>query len=96
MEIYPGIYKLQVPIPNNPLGTVNCYLIEGQSGWFMVDTGWFTLETFNSLQAGLEEIGLSFNDISTIVITHVHPDHFGLAGRIKQVSPRTQLLTHQW
>jgi glyoxylase-like metal-dependent hydrolase (beta-lactamase superfamily II) len=96
MEIYPGIYKLQVPIPNNPLGTVNCYLIEGRSGWFMIDTGWFTGETFNSLQAGLKEIGLSFNNISTIVITHVHPDHFGLAGRIKQVSPRTQLLTHQW
>ncbi len=35
-------------------------------------------------------------DISTMVVTHVHPDHFGLAGRIKQVSPRTQLLTHRW
>jgi len=96
MEIAPGIYQLRVPIPDNPLGYLNCYLIEGKDGWLMVDTGWYTPDAFSSLESGLEGLGLAFSDIATMIVTHVHPDHFGLAGRIKHVSPATQLLTHQW
>jgi ribonuclease BN (tRNA processing enzyme) len=39
---------------------------------------------------------LHIADIATIVVTHIHPDHFGLAGNIKRLSPRAQLLTHRW
>jgi glyoxylase-like metal-dependent hydrolase (beta-lactamase superfamily II) len=95
MEVAPGIYQLKVPIPNNPLENLNCYLIEGNDGWLMLDTGWFTPETFDSLKNGLKDLGITLTDISTIVVTHVHPDHFGLAGRIKHVSPDTKLLTHR-
>ena len=96
LEIGPGIYQLKVPIPDNPLGHLNCYLIEGKDGWLMIDTGWYTAEAFSSLETELKELGLTFTHISTMLVTHVHPDHFGLAGKIKQVSLRTQLLTHQW
>ncbi|MFC1971223.1 MBL fold metallo-hydrolase [Chloroflexota bacterium] len=96
MEIVSGIHQLKVPIPNNPLEHLNCYLIEGKDGWLMIDTGWYTAEVFDFLQTELRNLGLTLTDVSTIVITHVHPDHFGLAGRIKQVSPRTQLLIHRW
>ena len=96
MKIATGIYQLQVPIPDNPLGHLNAYLIKGTSGWIMIDTGWFTPDAFSSLEAGINNIGLSFSDISMIIITHVHPDHFGLAGKIKQLSPRIELLAHRW
>lgn len=95
MEVAPGIYQIKVPIPNNPLENLNCYLVEGKEGWLMVDTGWFTPETFDSLKNGLAGLDIAFTDIATIVVTHVHPDHFGLAGRIKHLSPNTQLITHQ-
>jgi glyoxylase-like metal-dependent hydrolase (beta-lactamase superfamily II) len=94
-EIAPGIHQLKVPIPDNPLGHLNCYLVEGKDGWLMVDTGWHTTEAFNFLDAGLKELGLALTDIATIIVTHVHPDHFGLAGKIKQASPATLLLIHQ-
>lgn len=96
MEVGPGIYQVKVPIPNNPLGYLNCYLIEGKDGWVMVDTGWYTPDAFSSLEAGLKDLGLSLADIATMIVTHVHPDHFGLAGKIKQISPKTELLTHRW
>ncbi|RJP60782.1 MAG: MBL fold metallo-hydrolase [Deltaproteobacteria bacterium] len=96
MKVAPGIYQLKVAIPDNPLGNLNCYLVEGKEGWLMVDTGWFTPEAFDSLKNGLKDMGIALTDIATIVVTHVHPDHFGLAGRIKQVSPNTKLLTHQF
>ncbi len=94
--IVPGVYQVKVPIPGNPLGHLNCYLVEGSKGWLMIDTGWYTPDAFDSLEAGLRTIGLGMTDIETIIVTHVHPDHFGLAGRIKQVSPGTQLLAHRW
>jgi glyoxylase-like metal-dependent hydrolase (beta-lactamase superfamily II) len=96
MEIATGIYLLRLPIPDNPLGFVNCYLIQGKGGWLMVDIGWHAQETLHVLEAGLQELGLDLTDIATIIVTHVHPDHFGLAGRIKQVSPNTRLLAHRW
>ena len=96
MEIAPGIYQLKVPIPDNPLGHLNSYLLEGKNGWLMIDTGWYTPDAFSSLEVGLKGLGLTLEDIATIIVTHVHPDHFGLAGKIKQVSPRTELLTHRW
>ena len=95
MKIAPGIYQLKIPIPDNPLGHLNCYLIEGKNGWLMVDTGWHTPEAFSSLDTGLRDLGLALSDIATIIVTHVHPDHFGLAGGLKLISPATQLLTHQ-
>jgi glyoxylase-like metal-dependent hydrolase (beta-lactamase superfamily II) len=96
MEVIPGIHQIKVPIPDNPLGFLNCYLVQGKNGWLMVDTGWYTQEAFNALEAGLKDMGLGFSDVETIVVTHVHADHYGLAGRIKQVSPATKLLAHRW
>ncbi len=95
MEIARGIYQLKVPIPENPLEYLNCYLIEGKDGWLMVDTGWYTPDAFSALEAGLKDLGLAPVDIATMVVTHVHPDHFGLAGRIKQISPYMNLNRRQ-
>ncbi len=96
MEIIPGIYQLQIPIPDNPLGHLNSYLLEGINGWLIIDTGWHDNDAFNSLETQLNDVGLAIPDIATIIVTHVHPDHFGLAGRIKQLSPQTELMAHFW
>lgn len=96
MEIAPGIHQLKVPIPDNPLGHLNCYVVKGTAGWLMVDTGWFTPDAYDALRQGLKDVGLAVTDIATIVVTHVHPDHFGLAGRIKASSPKTKLIMHRY
>lgn len=84
MEIRPNIYLLKVPIPDNPLGFLNAYLIKTTEGSLLIDTGWNTEEAFASLNNQLEIIGIAWNDIRYIVITHAHPDHFGLVGRLVQ------------
>ena len=65
MEIASGIHQIKVPIPDNPLGHLNCYLVEGEEGWFMVDTGWFTPEALDSLKNGLKDLGIALTDIAT-------------------------------
>ncbi|MDO8472873.1 MAG: MBL fold metallo-hydrolase [Dehalococcoidia bacterium] len=96
MEIAPGIHQLKVPIPDNPLGHLNCYLVKGTAGWLMVDTGWYTPDAYEGLKQGLKDMGLTLNDIATMVVTHIHADHFGLAGRIKASSPKTKLVMQRW
>jgi len=96
MEIVPGIHqlKLPVPVPSAQLADVNAYLIEGEKGWLLVDTGWNTRQTFAALEKQLTEIGVGFEDISHIIITHFHPDHYGLAGKLKELS-KAKIALHQ-
>ena len=68
------------------LGYVNVYLVQGDNGHLLIDTGWNTKEAFDSLKSQLSEIGINIKDISQIVVTHIHPDHYGLAGKLKQLS----------
>ncbi len=91
-EIIPGIYQLNIPIPNNPLGHTNTYLVQGDDGYFLIDAGVNTEEAFQSLTKQLTEIGIDFKDISQIVVTHGHGDHYGLAGKVRQLSQAKVLL----
>lgn len=81
------IHRLQLPFPDSPLEYVNAYLVEGDkdNGALLIDTGWDTEEAFDALKKQLAEIGIKPEDISQIVVTHVHPDHYGLAGKLKRL-----------
>ncbi|MDD4984887.1 MAG: MBL fold metallo-hydrolase [Dehalococcoidales bacterium] len=85
-KITDGIYQLKIPIPNNPLENTNVYLMRGVKDCTLIDTGWGDDEAFNALCQQMAEIGVSFQSISQIVVTHAHFDHYGLAGRVKQLS----------
>ena len=86
IEVAPGIYQLILPNPPHTTPRyVNAYLIRGSYGYLLLDTGWEE-EALVSLQKQLNKIGIGFEDITQIVITHTHPDHYGLASRLKQLS----------
>ncbi len=94
-EVAPGIHWLKLPIPmqDSTLGHVNAYLIAGSAGYLLVDGGWNTPESFKALEEQLAEIGASIQDIDTIFCTHAHPDHYGQAGKIRELSG-AKLLMH--
>lgn len=85
-EIIPGIYQIKLPLKDNPLGYINTYLLGGVDGWTLLDTGWNDEESFDTFSNAISELGLKFTDINLIMTTHMHPDHFGLAGRFKELS----------
>ena len=95
-EVIPGIHRFKLPLPAKRFSTeyVNTYLVRGNNGYLLVDTGWNTSEAFASLQKQMAEIGIDFKDITQIVITHIHPDHYGLSGRLKQMSHAKLILHH--
>jgi glyoxylase-like metal-dependent hydrolase (beta-lactamase superfamily II) len=96
-EIIPGVYWLKLPMIVNDqsdLPFVNAYVIRGKDGYLLVDTGWNTEESFEALTKGMAEIGADVKSIIQIIVTHVHPDHYGMAGHIKKISGASLAMHH--
>jgi glyoxylase-like metal-dependent hydrolase (beta-lactamase superfamily II) len=94
IEVIPGIYRMPLPLPVSKLSHINTYLVKGDNGYLLVDTGWNTKEAFASLKNQLAEIGINGQEISRIVVTHTHPDHYGMAGKLKELYGATLYLHH--
>lgn len=73
------IVQVQIPLPY-ALNIVNCYLLRGADGWTMVDSGLNTPPAQSQWKAALNYLNITPDDIQKIVLTHMHPDHFGMAG----------------
>ena len=77
------IWQLRLPLPY-ALDHVNVYLIQGDQGWTLVDTGLNISNARTLWEATFAELGIGDTDVEQIVVTHVHPDHFGMAGWLQQ------------
>lgn len=81
-----GVRSLQVPIPDNPLGHTLVYVVDTDRGPVLIDTGWDDPASWDTLAGGLTACGTSPAEIHGVVITHHHPDHHGLSGRVREAS----------
>jgi glyoxylase-like metal-dependent hydrolase (beta-lactamase superfamily II) len=78
VEIAPGVQWFRLPLPYR-LDHVNIYLIKDDSGWTVLDTGLGTnacRTTWESILSG----PLAGQRLTSMIVTHFHPDHVGLAG----------------
>ena len=64
-------------------GNTNTFYIPGGGGGLLLDTDWAgTLpQFFKTLKAA----GIESRAITTLLVTHYHPDHMGLAGELQQL-----------
>jgi glyoxylase-like metal-dependent hydrolase (beta-lactamase superfamily II) len=62
------------------------YMLKRGGDTVLVDCGWNTDNAYKALEAGMQEHGSHPTEVQKLVITHVHPDHYGMAGRIKQLA----------
>lgn len=85
-QVRPGLWSVPVPIPINPLRYVLVYALDLGSGVALVDAGWDTADAWEALTAGLAVMGAAVADVVAVVVTHIHPDHYGLAGRVRAAS----------
>ncbi len=86
-QVRSGLWSIPVPIPNNPLRYVLVYAFELDGGGVaLVDAGWNTDEAWGALGDGLTTAGGSISDVRAVLVTHIHPDHYGLAGRVREAS----------
>ncbi len=80
-KMAPGLYRIEVPLPKNPLRSINSYLIEGSEGCLLVDTGLKIEPCRAALESALRELNVDRGRME-IFVTHIHIDHLALAGEL--------------
>lgn len=78
------VETLSLPTPY-PVGPVNAYVIVAEPVT-MIDAGVNTVDAENALKLGFAAKGLFVEGVERILITHGHPDHYGLIPTIRKIS----------
>lgn len=103
-EVKEGIYWLRLPLPFE-LSHINVWLLDDGDGWTLIDSG---VSMPATRQAWEELYGseLGARPVKRLIVTHHHPDHFGLArwhcdrfgmdlyGSAPAINRATRLLQH--
>jgi glyoxylase-like metal-dependent hydrolase (beta-lactamase superfamily II) len=76
-EIRPGLFKADIPIPKNPLKSLNCYILKSGEQTLVVDTGFNLMECRQALMDSLDDLSVDLAR-TAVFITHMHADHSGL------------------
>ncbi|WHY83834.1 MBL fold metallo-hydrolase [Neobacillus novalis] len=82
-----GVTQVTIPLPFR-LNHVNCFLAEGDRGWTIIDAGLNTEVTETIWKPIIEK-----HDVKDIILTHYHPDHFGFAGILQEITSANVWMT---
>lgn len=79
-EIAPGVNWIRMELPFS-LNHINLWLLDDGDGWTIIDTG---ISSGNVRDAWLSifDNHLHGKPVNRVIVTHLHPDHIGLAGWI--------------
>lgn len=61
-------------------GNTNTFLVQGKSGYLLVDTDY--AGTLSAFYGAIKQCNINVSDISYILATHYHPDHIGLVSEL--------------
>ena len=93
-ELPGGIRRVTLPLPTRP-GHVHAYLLPGDDGWTIVDSGLGLPDAAARWSAELAQVD---GPVARIVITRFHPDHVGAAADVAGLTgePVLDWLTWGW
>jgi glyoxylase-like metal-dependent hydrolase (beta-lactamase superfamily II) len=103
-EIFPNLFREEIPLPQNPLKAINSYVIKDDGRFLMIDTGMNRPECLKAMETYIQEIGVDL-ERTDFFITHLHADHLGLVSELARPSskvyfnrPDSEIIqdTHHW
>jgi glyoxylase-like metal-dependent hydrolase (beta-lactamase superfamily II) len=77
-----GIRQVTLPLPTRP-GHVHAYLLPGDDGWTIVDTG---IGLPDAKERWAEELEQAGGRVARIFVTHFHPDHVGATADLHELT----------
>lgn len=92
VEVAPGVLWARMPMPM-ALDHINVYLLRGERGWTLVDTG-LDLESTRELWKKIAATQLDGLPVEALVCTHWHHDHAGSAAWLTQHFDIPLYMTH--
>jgi glyoxylase-like metal-dependent hydrolase (beta-lactamase superfamily II) len=84
-EVLPNVFRVEIPLPRNPLKAINSYVIKDPDRNLMVDTGMNRPECRDAVYPALQQLGIDLRK-TDFFITHLHADHSGLIGELASES----------
>ena len=82
VAVAPGVLWLRMPL-FAALPWINVWAIADGGGWAIVDTGLKTAQTLSAWEAAFSQ-ALGSAQVTRVLVTHMHPDHCGMAGWIAE------------
>ncbi len=92
-EVVPGVYELRLPIPWEDTH-VNCFLLPEGRRVDMIDCGMASPESYALVRSAVRELVGPGGHLGRLLVTHIHPDHYGAAGELTEVDG-AQLYLHR-
>ena len=91
-----GVRRLALPIPFTQAGgPINAYLIDDADGSVALwDCGLNTPDCVAALEQGFAEAGRRIEDVSRVLVSHGHVDHYGLARLVRERS-KAKVFVHR-
>jgi len=86
------LLQVRIPLPF-PLRYVNAYVLKGPDGYTVIDPGLHTADAEVTWEAALREAGIGYDQVEQVVLTHFHPDHYGMAGWFQERTGAPVLLS---
>ena len=83
--IRPGVHRVPLPLPGDGLRAVNVYLLEEDDGIVMIDGGWALPQSRAALETAMAALGHDLGEITRILVTHVHRDHYTNAVALRRL-----------
>lgn len=74
-------------------GNTNTFFIPGTGGGLLIDTDW--AGTLPQFFKAIKAAGLELKTITTLLVTHYHPDHMGLVGELQQLGVKLLIVDVQ-
>ena len=84
-EISKGLFCAKIPLPRNPLKSINSYIIPDGERTLVVDLGFDLPECKDALLAALEDLHRPWSSVQFLA-THSHPDHVGLLNSLPETT----------
>lgn len=78
-QVATDIYQIRLPLPFE-LRIVNCYILKDGNGWTIIDTGLNYPPSYEMWNMTFAELGVQPGTLKRVILTHAHPDHYGMAG----------------
>jgi len=76
-QVWPNLFKIEIPLPGNPLRFTNSYYIRGTERSLLVDNGFNCAESRAVMNDAINTLGIDMT-VTDLFITHLHADHSGM------------------
>ena len=91
-EVAAGVFELRLPIPFED-GLVNVFLFTDGKAADLLDCGMNSDESLDAIRRALDHLGAK--RLRRLMVTHIHPDHYGAAGTLAGGDGLADLYIHR-